>query len=158
VSLSWETKSFGECTADDVFEFSKLRTDIFFLEQAINEEELDQWDRDPETLHVWCRSGDEMVGYARLVTKAEADGADLGVRRSIGRVVVAPSYRRQGIAGELVSRCVDIAGPVDLIVHAQDYIQTFYAQHGFAVVGEPFDEAGIPHVRMVRYATRQGPS
>ena len=35
-------------------------------------------------------------------------------------------------------------------MHAQAYLQDFYAQHGFTAQGELFQEAGIDHYLMVR--------
>jgi len=148
--MTWECKAFAQCSADDVFEFAKLRTDIFFLEQHCDEEELDWWDRDPQTLHVWCREGSRMVGYARVLRKDHADPEDLGITTSIGRLVVDADYRGRGIAGDVMSRCLDAIGEEDVVLHAQDYVTALYEQHGFDIFGEPFDEAGIRHRRMVR--------
>jgi ElaA protein len=148
--MTWEVKPFAQCSADDVFDFAKLRTDIFFLEQRCDEEELDHWDRDPRTLHLWCRDGDAMVGYARVLVKDDADPVDLGVTTSIGRLVVDAQYRGRGIASELMRRCLDAIGNQDVVLHAQDYVTALYEQHGFEIFGEPFDEAGIRHRRMVR--------
>ena len=148
--MTWECKSFAQCSADDVFEFAKLRTDIFFLEQHCDEEELDRWDRDPRTLHVWCRDGSRMVGYARVVRKDQSDPEDLGITTSIGRLVVDAEYRGRGIASEVMTQCLDAIGEEDVVLHAQDYVTALYEQHGFDIFGEPFDEAGIRHRRMVR--------
>jgi ElaA protein len=35
-------------------------------------------------------------------------------------------------------------------LHAQEYVASLYAQFGFVRQGEVFEEAGIPHVVMVR--------
>jgi ElaA protein len=148
--MTWECKGFAQCLADDVFDFAKLRTDIFFLEQHCDEEELDWWDRDPQTLHVWCREGSRMVGYARVLRKDHADAEDLGITTSIGRLVVDAAYRGRGIGGDVMSRCLDAIGEEDVVLHAQDYVTALYEQHGFDIFGEPFDEAGIRHRRMVR--------
>jgi len=148
--MTWECKAFTQCSADDVFEFAKLRTDIFFLEQHCDEEELDRWDRDPRTLHVWCRDGSRMVGYARVLRKDHADPEDLGITTSIGRLVVDADYRGRGIAGDVMVRCLDEIGDEDVVLHAQDYVTALYEQHGFDIFGEPVDEAGIRHRRMVR--------
>ena len=149
---TWEVKAFAQCTPDDVFDFAKLRTDVFFLEQQCSEEELDVWDRDPRTMHLWCRADGRMVGYGRILRKDSADPEDLGVTTSIGRLVVDKEFRGLGIAGELMARCVDSVGDQDVVLHAQDYVTGLYEQHGFVVFGEPFDEAGITHRRMVRRA------
>ena len=148
--MTWECKAFAQCSADDVFEFAKLRTDIFFLEQHCDEEELDCWDRDSRTLHVWCREDSRMVGYARVLRKEHADPEDLGITTSIGRLVVDADYRGLGIAGDVMTRCLDAIGEEDVVLHAQDYVTALYEQHGFDIFGEPFDEAGIRHRRMVR--------
>ena len=39
--MRWEDKTLSECTASEALEFAKLRTDIYFLEQSITEEEID---------------------------------------------------------------------------------------------------------------------
>lgn len=152
MDVSWETKRFRECTPDDVFEFAKLRTDVFFLEQHCDEEELDRFDRDPKTTHLWGRVDGEMVAYARVVVRDEADPEDLSVTTSIGRVVVAPAFRGKGLGQELMARALGAAGDIDVVVHSQTYISKLYEASGFVQFGEPFVEAGIPHVRMVRVA------
>ena len=43
-------------------------------------------------------------------------------------------------------------GDTRCFLHAQDHLRGFYEQHGFAAVGDVFDEDGIPHVRMERPA------
>ena len=150
--MTWESKRFAQCSADDVFEFSKLRTDIFFLEQQCTEEELDEWDRHPLTDHIWCRSDGQMIGYARVVRREHGDPIDLEVTTSIGRVVVDERFRGKGLASALVKKCLEVIGDEDVVLHAQDYVTDLYAKYGFEEFGEPFDEAGIVHRRMVRRA------
>lgn len=152
MDITWESKRFSECTADDVFEFSKLRTDIFFVEQQCNEEELDSWDRHPGTDHVWAKVGDQMVGYARVVRRDEGEPIDQGVTTSIGRVVVDKDFRGRGIANDLVVKCLELTEGEDVVLHAQEYVTALYARNGFVEFGEPFDEAGIVHRRMLRRA------
>ena len=36
------------------------------------------------------------------------------------------------------------------MLNAQSHAIPFYERHGYRVVGDPFDEAGIPHVAMER--------
>lgn len=150
--MTWESKHFGACTPDDVFDFAKLRTDIFFVEQRCDEEELDAFDRDPRTIHIWCRDGQRMVGYARVVYREDVDPLDRGVPWSIGRVVVDKDFRGKGLAGVLVEKCLEAIGPRDVVLHAQDYVTSLYQKHGFEAFGEPFNEAGIVHRRMIRAA------
>ena len=35
-----------------------------------------------------------------------------------------------------------------ITLYAQAHLRTFYERHGFAAVGDVFDEDGIPHLRM----------
>lgn len=154
MDVSWEVKRFVECSADDVFEFAKLRTDVFFLEQHCDEEELDAFDRDPETIHLFARVNGEMVGYARVVFRSEPDPLDEGITTSIGRVVVAASARGHGIAQGLMQQALSLVPTRDVVVHAQSYVAGLYASCGFDTFGEPFVEAGIPHLRMKRIAEK----
>jgi ElaA protein len=149
--MTWESKKWSQMSADDVFAVMKLRTDVFFLEQQITEEELDTHDRDHRTHHVWAEDPRGVaVAYARVVTQEPAPVGDLGIGLSIGRLVVAPSHRRRGLGHELMRRCLEYCDGVPVILHAQAWVEGLYRSHGFVTVGEPFDEAGIVHVRMVR--------
>lgn len=152
MSLIWELKRIDQCTPEDVLGFCKLRTDVFFLEQAITEEEIDSHDFHPATEHIWCRAGQTTVGYVRVVRRESAPADDHSISTSVGRLVVHPEYRRQGIARELMDRAVAACGSEDVILHSQTYIRDFYQDCGFQPVGEVFDEAGIPHIRMVKRA------
>lgn len=150
--MTWEAKTLDSCTAWDVLSWCKLRTDVFFLEQHITEEEIDSCDFDPRTWHVWARHGEHTVGYVRVVTRDHPEPADRGVATSIGRLVVARSHRGQGLARDLMLRALNVAGNGPIVLHAQTYIQHFYSQLGFEAFGEQFDEAGIWHIRMLRPA------
>ena len=152
MSLIWEHKRIDQCTPEEVLSFCKLRTDVFFLEQAITEEEIDSHDVDQATEHIWCQQGTTTVGYVRVVRQDPAPADDLGIGTSIGRLVVHKDYRRQGIARELMDRAVAACGPDDIVLHAQTYLREFYERCGFQPVGEVFEEAGIPHIRMVKRA------
>ena len=37
-----------------------------------------------------------------------------------------------------------------ITLHAQEYVKSFYSQHGYDEVGEMFLEEGIPHREMVK--------
>jgi len=128
-----------------------LRSEVFFLEQKIDEEEFDTADRDPTTLHLWISDDEGMAAYLRIVhNPAQAVSHD-GIADSLGRMVVRKSARGRGLAQVLMARALEIAGDKPLYLHAQDYVTTLYAKFGFERRGELFQEAGIPHVVMVRH-------
>ena len=128
-----------------------LRSEVFFLEQKIDEEEFDTADRDPTTLHLWISDDEGMAAYLRIVhNPAQAVSHD-GIADSLGRMVVRKSARGRGLAQVLMARALEISGDKPLYLHAQDYVTALYVKFGFERRGELFQEAGIPHVVMVRH-------
>ena len=128
-----------------------LRSEVFFLEQKIDEEEFDTADRDPTTLHLWISDDEGMAAYLRIVHNPDQAVSHDGIADSLGRMVVRKSARGRGFAQVLMARALEIAGDKPLYLHAQDYVTSLYAKFGFERRGELFQEAGIPHVVMVRH-------
>ncbi|MFA4928528.1 MAG: GNAT family N-acetyltransferase [Patulibacter sp.] len=122
-----------------------LRVRVFCEEQGVPREvELD--------------AGDDVARHAIAVAP---DGAVVGTMRllvrdgvvKVGRVAVDREWRGRGIASRLLERAHDYAQRQradTLRLAAQTAAQRLYAKSGFRPVGEPFDEAGIEHVWMVR--------
>jgi len=128
-----------------------LRSEVFFLEQKIDEEEFDTADRDPTTLHLWISDDEGMAAYLRIVHNPDQAVSHDGIADSLGRMVVRKSARGRGLAQVLMARALEIAGDKPLYLHAQDYVTSLYAKFGFERRGELFQEAGILHVVMVRH-------
>ncbi len=71
----------------------------------------------------------------------------------IGRMAVLPSMRGSAIGRAVLDALMRAArerGDREALLHAQTSAAPFYARAGFVARGEVFDEAGIPHVEMVR--------
>lgn len=145
------SKTWGEFTPDEVFEMAVLRSEVFFLEQKITEEEFDRFDRDPTTRHLWFADDRGFKGYLRILHDPDASSAHQGIPDSLGRMVVRADARGHGIAGRLMQAALDIAGDRPLYLHAQTYVADLYAQFGFEPQGDVFEEAGIEHIVMIRY-------
>ena len=143
-------KTWSEFTPDDVFEMAVLRSEVFFLEQKITEEEFDAADRDPSTIHLWASDDRGMTCYLRIVDSPASADTHEGIAQSLGRMVVRADARGQGLAERLMTQALDIAGKTPLYLHAQDYVTGLYEKFGFEARGELFMEAGIPHRLMVR--------
>ncbi|HEY0261296.1 MAG TPA: GNAT family N-acetyltransferase [Lacisediminihabitans sp.] len=143
-------KSWGELTTDELYSILKLRTDIFFVEQRIDEEELDNRDQEPSTEHLWIEDEAGCVAYLRILVDRTASFRD--ARRLIGRVVVREDRRGEGLAQELMRRAINSYGGEPLLLHAQQYIAPLYTKFGFEAFGEPYLEASIPHLTMYRPA------
>ena len=127
-------------------EAQRLRTEVFVEEQKIPAEL--EWDAaDASALHA--------VAYNRFGL-ALATGRLLehepGVAK-IGRMAVTGTLRGSGVGRAVLEALVDAArgrGFRRVLLHAQASAEGFYQRAGFTVVGERFEEAGIPHVAMVR--------
>ena len=141
-------KSWGQLTTLELYALLKLRTDVFFVEQRIDEEELDNRDQEPTTEHLWIADATGPVVYLRVLVDAEA--LHLDARYSFGRVVVRADRRGEGLAQVLVARVLQQHGHESMLLHSQEYIAPLYAKFGFESFGESYIEAGIPHISMYR--------
>ncbi|MBX3098626.1 MAG: GNAT family N-acetyltransferase [Salinibacterium sp.] len=145
-----QAKSWGELTTDELYSFVKLRTDVFFVEQKVDEEELDNRDQEPGTRHYWITDATGCAAYIRVLVNDQPEHLD--ARHIIGRVVVRADRRGEGLAQLLLAQAlIDFAGHA-MVLHAQVYVAPLYAKFGFVEFGEPFDEATIMHIGMYRQA------
>ena len=140
-------------TLDDAFEIFALRTSVFYLEQRIDEEELDERDRDESTLHIWIRDDRGVASYLRVLLNDEPRPGDADARRLIGRVVTRADRRGQGLSRRLLEHVIAQFDREPIALHSQSYIQPLYAAVGFEPYGEEYLEAGIPHIGMRRAPT-----
>jgi ElaA protein len=144
-------KRWAELTTDELYGFLKLRTDVFFLEQRIDETELDDRDREPTTVHYFIEDATGTAAYLRTLVDSAPSHRDAS--HLVGRVVVRADRRGEGLAQELMQRALaDLAGHA-VILHSQEYIAPLYAKLGFEPFGDVYVEAGIPHLSMYRAAS-----
>lgn len=122
-----------------------LRGAVFVVEQDCAYLDPDGRDAEPGARLLWVERDGEVVATLRLL--ADANGA---VR--IGRVATAASVRGDGLAGRLMTRALELAGPRTVVLDAQSYLVDWYARFGFVPSGAEFLEDGIPHVPMQRPA------
>jgi predicted GNAT family N-acyltransferase len=119
----------------------RVRTAVFIAEQGVPE--VLEWDEhDAESLHAVALIDGEVAGCARLLP----DG-------HIGRMAVLPDFRGQGVGSEMLVCLIDAARARNMTLlqlHAQSHAAGFYRKAGFVSDGPEFDEAGIPHIRMLR--------
>lgn len=128
-----------------------IRRAVFCREQGVAEAiEIDGLD--PECRHYLARLDGAAVGTARV--RRLDDGA-----AKIERVAVLRRHRETGIGRALMARILadldaagpaGLAGPAPVVLNAQTRVEGFYARIGFVAEGGEFEEAGIPHVHMVR--------
>lgn len=94
-------------------------------------------------LHLVANDGDWLVG-CMILTES---GNDLKMRQ----VAVANKYRRNKVGARMVllseAKAIEM-GKKKMILHARDSALDFYVSLGYSIVGDQFEEVGIPHHRM----------
>ncbi len=144
-------KSWSELTTTELYSILKLRTDVFFIEQKIDEEELDYRDLEPTTIHYWIEdAAGRAIAYLRVLR--DDVPTHLDARHLIGRVVVRADHRGKGLAQQLLTAALAGLDGEAVLLHAQQYIAPLYAKAGFEAFGETYLEAGIHHISMYRAA------
>ncbi|GIK86978.1 MAG: GNAT family N-acetyltransferase [Betaproteobacteria bacterium] len=132
-------------TADwsrDEGRLKSVRYDVFCVEQGVPEDL--EWDGlDSGCVHAIAEDvARRAIGCGRLLP----DG-------HVGRMAVRADWRGRGVGGALLAHLVGLArarGDAKAMLNAQAQAIPFYERFGFVAVGEPFEEAGIPHVAMER--------
>ena len=137
-------KAFEELSPAELYAILRLRVEVFMLEQKCLYPDLDGLDR--QALHVWLSEDGELAAYLRVLPR--------GVRSEdvmIGRVIAV--RRGCGLGAQVMREGIRAArerlGADRICLEAQVYAQGFYEKLGFRRVSEPFDEDGIPHVKML---------
>lgn len=128
-------------TRRDLGHVMAIRRAVFIQEQGVDEAlEMDGLDDVCRHYLLWCDS--EPAATLRV---RKADGAS-----KVERMAVMRSFRRRGIGRALLAHVLsDVATGATVVLHAQTAAQAFYARLGFEPEGDIFDEADIPHIRMV---------
>ncbi|NNF57838.1 MAG: GNAT family N-acetyltransferase [Rhodothermaceae bacterium] len=140
-------------TEDDWAAAQGIRTRVFIEEQAcLPEEEWDSYDtaeaRGTTAHHLLGEADGQVVATARWhpVLIAGEPAAKLE------RFAVLPAARGRGFGRALIAHTLAdarAAGFSRFVLHAQAHLDALYASFGFEQVGDEFEEAGIPHVKMV---------
>ena len=132
-------------TPEDRLKVMVVRGIVFVEEQRVDwEGEFDE--HEDTAIHVLSEVSGQPVAAGRL--RLLPDGG-----AKLERIAVRPGWRGRGLARAVVQFLLDEAarrGATRLKLHAQVYLETFYAGFGFVRQGEVFDECGIDHVLMTR--------
>lgn len=148
--LRWQCKAFAELTTDELYEVMQLRQMVFVVEQHCAY--LDADGHDAEAMHLMGSTRGatpRLAAYARLFPP----GARCA-EAAIGRVVTHPEMRRMGLGRAVMCEAINMVralfGDAAIRLSAQQYLEGFYTDLGFAIDGDPYDDDGIPHIPMVR--------
>jgi predicted GNAT family N-acyltransferase len=140
-------------TEDDWRDAHHVRWQVFVVGQECPpEEEFDRFDGlDAPCRHVVGRLDGRPVATARWRV-AETQGRRVA---KLERFAVLEEHRGRGFGKALVRHLMAEArarGHRDFLLEAQDHLRDFYGSFGFRPVGEVFELARIPHVKMVRFS------
>lgn len=149
--LKWQCLTFHALTPSQLYSLLQLRSEVFVVEQACIYQDLDGLDQD--AMHLLGYRDDQLAGYARLVPP--------GVKYdepAIGRITSTPSMRGHGFGRSTVKKAIDICQDIwpaeGIRISAQQRLAKFYREFGFHAVSAPYLEDGIPHVEMIRPASK----
>ena len=141
--------AFDELDVHTLYQLLKLRVDVFVVEQTCPYPELDNKDTLPSTRHVYLKEQDSIGAYARCL----APGVSFDQGAAIGRVAVGLGSRGHGYARlimkEAIATCRQLWPGKPVMVSAQVYLVGFYQSLGFQMLGESYEEDGIPHQDMM---------
>lgn len=142
--VNFVAKTFMELSVEELYEIVKSRAEIFFLEQKMVCQDLD--DKDQTSLHCFFTHENRVVAYLRAFPSAEDTVL-------IGRVLTLE--HRKGLGSMLMQESVEEIkkrfGSKKICVHAQKQAADFYKKMGFTAVSDEYSEEGIPHLTMERY-------
>lgn len=123
-----------------------LRVEVFVDEQRIPLE----MERDPADAH--CLHAVARNRLGQVVATGRLLPSENGSAR-IGRMAVKRLLRGAGHGCQLLRALVQAArerGDHEVVLHAQRSAEGFYVRAGFVARGDGFEEAGLPHIEMVR--------
>ena len=153
-ALAWRWSRFEALSLQDLYDALQLRAQVFILEQGPY---LDPDGLDQHSGHLLGRLAAPHAGLPAGTLVLYLRVVDPGLKYaepSIGRVVSHAALRGQGqgrvLVGEGVRRCGQAHPGQAIRISAQAHLARFYAEFGFATVGEPYGEDNIPHVQMLR--------
>ncbi|UTH75820.1 GNAT family N-acetyltransferase [Chromobacterium sp. IIBBL 290-4] len=145
--IAWHCHGFDGFTPRALYQALQLRDRVFVVEQQSIYGDVDGVDM--HCLHLSGRDeAGNLLAYARLI----GPGGKYPDAVAIGRVVVAPEARGQGLGKALmaqaVAQCHAHYPGQTLMLSAQCDASGLYEAFGFQPVSEPYDDGGILHVDM----------
>lgn len=131
--------------SEEILAIRAIRVKVFQEEQKVSEE-LEFDGLDESSIQLLAYLDDKPVGTARI---REIDRQTV----KIERLAVLPEARGNGVGKKLMDTALEVAIDGDyqtVLIHAQEYIKELYLRLGFVQIGDTFEEANIPHVKMIK--------
>ncbi|MFJ5963745.1 GNAT family N-acetyltransferase [Bacillus sp. NPDC093026] len=123
-----------------------VRKEVFVKEQGVPLDiEIDELEE--EAIHFVIYHDDNKPQAAARLRIIE------GSKAKLERICVLKEARSLGLGRKLLEALEEEAtarGAQEAVMHAQVQAQPFYEKKGYQAVSEPFEEAGIIHVKMTK--------
>ncbi len=144
--MDWNIKKFNELTVNELYEILKIRAEVFVVEQNCIYQDLDS--KDKASYHLFLEDSEEIAAYLRILPKGISYP-----EIAIGRVLTKASYRKKGLAKEIMKKAIDyITDSLEekkIRISAQLYLLEFYKDLGFEPISDIYLEDGIEHIEML---------
>ena len=144
--LHWTWARFDDLGVHALHDALALRCRVFILEQGPYQ------DPDGADKHAWHLMGRNADGTLLALLRVVDPGVNCP-EPSIGRVVVAPELRGNGVGRALLkeglARCQSVWPGRAVRISAQAHLQRFYGSLGFVAVSDVYLEDDIPHIEML---------
>ena len=127
--------------------------EVVFIEEQRVPEGIERDDDDARAFHLLAVRGGHAVGTGRRVKLREPPPGEAGQWGKIGRMAVLQAERKGGVGSKILTTLEDEARRNQLagiILHAQVSALKFYEKHGYQSIDSEFEEAGMPHRKMVK--------
>ena len=148
-TLAWRWCHFNELSLRELQNIYMARQQVFSLEQQCIYLDADGFDERSHHMAAWSPAHQVPLAYARMVEPGLKYAEP-----SIGRVITTAAARGTGLGRDLVQRVIhhttQTFPALGIRISAQTRLERFYCELGFAAVGAPYMEDGIPHTEMLR--------
>lgn len=148
MQIDWKISSFEELTTRELFEYLKLRQDVFVVEQECAYPDIDATDLKADHILGWHEQS--LIACARLIPAGVTYEYP-----SIGRIATSNKARGTGVGRLLMDESLAFMHqqyPGEKIkIGAQQRLEKFYQSYGFQSVSEMYLEDGIPHIDMLQH-------
>ncbi len=140
-------KRFEDLTLDELYDDLYLRVDVFVVEQNCPYPEIDGKDR--YAYHLLCKDeAGKIIASLRILDKGQTFS-----EMAVGRVVVSPDHRGEGLGKKMMKRAIDFICKELKVpcfnLQAQAHLTPFYEKLGLKICTDIYLEDDIPHQSMI---------